>query len=38
MVEQENFLPEENQDHQQKEKELTFQELAKGSLNQYKTS
>uniref|UniRef100_A0A3Q3WHD4 Solute carrier organic anion transporter family member n=1 Tax=Mola mola TaxID=94237 RepID=A0A3Q3WHD4_MOLML len=29
MVEQENFLPEENQDHQQKEKALTFQELAK---------
>lgn len=30
VAEQENFLPGENQDHQGKEKPVTFQELAKG--------
>ncbi|XP_044199331.1 solute carrier organic anion transporter family member 1C1-like [Thunnus albacares] len=29
VAEQENFLPEENQDHEEKEKPVTFQELAK---------
>ncbi|TMS02718.1 solute carrier organic anion transporter family, member 1D1 [Larimichthys crocea] len=29
VAEQENFLPEENQDHEEKEKQVTFQELAK---------
>lgn len=32
VAEQENFLPEENWDHSGKEKQPTFQELAKGSL------
>lgn len=32
VAEQENFLPEETQDHSGKEKEPTFQELAKGTF------
>lgn len=32
VVEQESFLPEENQDHGGKEKQPTFQELAKGAF------
>lgn len=31
VAEQENFLPEENQDHEEKEKAVSFQELAKGT-------
>lgn len=33
VAEQESFLPEENQDHGEKEKQPTFQELAKGTFN-----
>lgn len=32
VAEEENFLPEENQDHGGKEKQPTFQELAKGTF------
>lgn len=35
VAEQENFLPEENQDHQEKEKPVTFQEMAKGSIQAF---
>lgn len=35
MAEQENFLPEENQDHQETEKPVTFQEMAKGSIQAF---
>ena len=31
VAEQDNFLPEENQEHEEKEKPVTFQELAKGT-------
>lgn len=34
VAEQENFLPEENQDHE--EKPVTFQEMAKGTIQHYK--
>lgn len=35
VAEQENFLPEENQDHEEKEKPVTFQELAKGTIQAF---
>lgn len=34
VAEQENILPEEKQDHEVKEKPVTFQELAKGTVQQ----
>lgn len=38
VAEQENFLPGENQDHQGKEKPVTFQELAKGKSSSWRIS
>lgn len=35
MAEQENFLPEESQDPEEKEKPVTFQELAKGTIRDF---
>ena len=32
VAEQENFLAEENQEHDEKEKPVTFQEMAKGNV------
>lgn len=35
VTEQENFLPDENQEHEEKEKPVTFQELAKGTVQAF---
>lgn len=38
VAEQENFLPDENQDHEEKNKPVTFQELAKGTFQAFPIS